>query len=73
MPNNGFEWQANLTTLASKQMTFRVIFLDLRITTVDEENVLYYINVHDSSKCNDLGARNLKRKSALCLISASAD
>ena len=31
------------------------------------------IYVHDSSKCNDLGARNLKRKSALCLISASAD
>ena len=29
--------------------------------------------VHDSSKSNDLGARNLKRKCTLCLISASAN
>ena len=30
----------------SRQLyTFRVIFLDLRITTVDEENVVYYINI----------------------------
>ena len=30
-------------------------------------------NVHDLSKCNDLGARNWKRKSGFCLISASTD
>ena len=30
----------------SRQLyTFRVIFLDLKITTVDEENVVYYINI----------------------------
>ena len=47
-------------------LVFTVIVFAVAGANLDDYEGKDYIFVHDSSKCNDLGARNLKRKCVIC-------